>query len=133
MHTWWPIKDLSSFFHSPATLCINALWPTAVSWAMYYTLFTTQFWLNEHSLYPHPLQGQALVTSSGLHAASVPFVYVEAKLTLCFCNQNQICSNFHMISLNLLLFFCQSTTLSSITVSDITSFKFSIPDMTMKV
>jgi len=37
--------------------------------------------------------------------SSVSFVHVEATLTLCFFNQNQICSNFHMISLNLLLFF----------------------------
>jgi len=66
---------------------------------MYYTLFTTQFWLKEHSLYPHPPQGQALVTSSGLHTASVPFIHIEAKLTLCFFNQDQICCNFHTIPL----------------------------------
>lgn len=79
---------------------------------MHYTLLTKQFWLQKHTMYPQPLQGQALVTSTGLHAASVTFLHVRSKTNFVFFNQNQICSNFHMILLKLLLFFCQFTTVS---------------------
>jgi len=55
------------------------------------------------------------------------------KLTMCFFNQNQICSNFHMISLNLLLFLSVYHTVLHYSIRHHMSFKFSIPNMTMKV